>query len=291
MKLVRFGPPGAERPGIWLQPEGDAGDAAILDVRASVFDIADYDAHFFATNGLARLEALLQEERHTLVPSAGTRLGPPVARPGKIMCLGANYARHAAEFGHEVPREPMVFAKAPTAVTGPFDPIELPPDAQAVDSEVELGVVIGCTARAVSVNDALACVAGYTVVNDVTDRVTQRATGQWFRGKGCDTFCPMGPFLVTPDEIENPQDLRLYSAVNEDLLQDGHTGDMIFSIAQIIETLSATITLEPGDLIATGTPAGVGSAQEPPRFLEPGDTIEIGVQGLGAQISPVVRRT
>jgi 2-keto-4-pentenoate hydratase/2-oxohepta-3-ene-1,7-dioic acid hydratase in catechol pathway len=288
MKLVRFGEPGSERPGVWLEKTGEA--PVILDVRASVFDISDYDAHFFATGGLQRLNALLEEKRRTIVPAAGVRLGPPVARPGKIMCLGANYADHAAEFGADVPTEPIVFAKASTAVTGPFDPIELPAGADTVDAEVELGVVIGQMARQVASDDAMHFVAGYTVVNDVTDRVTQRAAGQWFRGKGCDTFCPMGPFLVTPDEIPDPANLRLYSALNEDLLQDGCTKDMIFGPARIIEVLSAAITLEPGDVIATGTPAGVGSAHEPPRVLKPGDTVEVGVEGVGVQISPVVRR-
>jgi 2,4-didehydro-3-deoxy-L-rhamnonate hydrolase len=282
MKLVRFGPPGEERPGVLLD---DA--PAILDVRAMAFDIEDYDPHFFSRSGIERLHALLRERRRKTVPAEGVRLGPPLARPGKIICLGKNYADHAAEFDAEIPERPILFAKAPTALCGANDAIVLPPGSKIVDSEVELAVVIGHTARRVSEAQAMSCVAGYTVLNDVTDREAQRADKQWFRAKSFDTFCPTGPWLVTPDELADPQSLHLYSKVNGQILQDSNTSHMIFRLPHLISYISAGITLEPGDLIATGTPGGIGSARKPPVLLRPGDTVELGVERVGVQTSRV----
>ncbi|TAN38670.1 MAG: FAA hydrolase family protein [Verrucomicrobia bacterium] len=288
MKLVRFGEHHNERPGVWLDNTPVPGQASIMDVRAMAFDIEDYNAHFFATHGLDRLRALLHESHLKLIPAAGIRLGPPIARPGKIVCLGKNYAAHAAEFDAEVPTTPIFFSKATTALNGPFDPIVLPRDAQHVDGEAELAVVIGRTTRRVTEADAPNMIAGYTILNDVTDRDAQRDGKQWFRGKSADTFGPLGPFLVTRDEISDPHHLRITQRVNSQTLQDDSTSQMIFKIPYLISFLSATITLEPGDVIATGTPAGIGSARTPPVLLRAGDIVEIAVENLGAQRSPVV---
>lgn len=288
MKLVRFGPRGNERPGVWLDDTPAPGQASILDVRAMTFDIADYDAHFFATFGVERVQALLHEAHPKLVPAAGVRFGPPVARPGKIVCLGKNYAAHAAEFDSAIPKTPIFFSKATTALNGPFDPIVLPRGSARVDGEAELALVIGRTARRVAAEHALDYVAGYTVFNDVTDRDAQREGQQWFRGKSADTFGPLGPFLVTRDEITDPHRLRVTQRVNGQTLQDDTTQQMLFKIPFLIEYFSAAITLEPGDIIATGTPAGIGSARQPPVLLRAGDVIEIAIENLGEQRSPVI---
>ncbi len=278
MKLIRFGPPNQERPGVLIEK-----DSKILDVRAMAFDIKDFNGHFFTHWGIRRVQALLKEPSLKTVPADGVRLGPPVARPGKIVCLGKNYADHAAEFDAEIPSSPILFSKAPTSLVGPFDPILLPCGANIVDGEVELAVVIGRTARGVQESDALQFVAGYTVLNDVTDREAQKEGRQWFRAKSADTFCPLGPYLVTPDEIRDPQNLRLYSKINGQTLQDNSTSKMIFKIAHLISFISSSITLEAGDILATGTPGGIGSAHKPPVLLRPGDTIEAGIEGLGRQ--------
>jgi len=289
MKLVRFGPHGRERPGVWIADAFGAGRHGILDVNAMAFDIADYDAHFFAHGGLRRLPALLAEPRRVVVPAEGVRFGPPIARPGKILALGKNYAEHAREFGGPPAEVPVVFSKAVTALTGPFDPIRLPPFSRRVDGEVELAVVIGRRARRLTEENAMEVVAGYCVLNDVTDRDAQRAGQQWFYGKSFDTFCPLGPWLVTAEEVPDPHALRLWSRLNGEPLQEGNTADMIAQIPRILAYISAGITLEPGDVIATGTPAGIGSARTPPRLLQPGDVLETGVEGLGAQRAVVER--
>jgi len=291
MKLVRFGPRGNERPGVWLADTPAPGQASVLDVRAMTFDIADYDAHFFATFGVERVRALLQEAHPKLVPAAGVRLGPPVARPGKIVCLGKNYAAHAAEFDSAIPKTPIFFSKATTALNGPFDPIVLPRGSAHVDGEAELALVIGRTARCVAAAHALEYVAGYTIFDDVTDRDAQREGQQWFRGKSADTFGPLGPFLVTRDEITDPHRLRVTQRVNGQTLQDDTTQQMLFQIPFLIEYFSAAITLEPGDIIATGTPAGIGSARQPPVLLRAGDIVEIAIENLGTQRSPVIAET
>lgn len=282
MKLVRFGEQGKERPGVWM------GKGRILDVRALAFHIEDYNGHFFANAGLGQLTRLLDDPGARFVDAADVRLGAPIARPSKIICVGANYADHAREFGHEVPREPILFSKATTAINGPYDPIVLPDGSQVVDSEAELAVVIGKNTSKVSRTDALEHVAGYTLLNDVTERVVQKSNGQWFRGKGFDTFCPIGPFLVTPDEMPDIDHLKLWQRHNGVMLQKGNTIDMMFKIPFLIEYISQGMTLLPGDVVSTGTPSGIGSAREPKVLMAAGDVIEIGAEGLGEQRSAVV---
>ncbi|HEY8239912.1 MAG TPA: fumarylacetoacetate hydrolase family protein [Kiritimatiellia bacterium] len=281
MKLCRYGEPGRERPGVFV-------DGKILDVRASVFDIEDFNAHFFTHWGTDRIRALRTEERLHWIDAAGTRLGSPVARPGKIIAIGKNYADHAAEFDAELPTRPILFGKATTALAGPHDPIALTPNCKRVDIEAELAVVIGRTARRVSEKNALAHVAGYTVMNDVTERDVQHQAKQWFHGKGFDGFAPLGPFLVTADDVPDPQQLRVRSSINGQVLQDANTRDMIFGVARLIAFISEDITLEPGDIISTGTPGGVGFARNPPILLQPGDRVEIAVDGIGVQKNAVV---
>lgn len=289
MKLIRFGAPGKERPGIWLEHAAPEAKPMLLDVCAMAFDVEDYNEHFFSHFGLERVANLLREPGRKLIPAEGVRLGPPVARPGKIICLGKNYAAHAQEFDAKIPDSPILFSKAASALSGPLDPIILPKGVTRVDGEVELAVVIGKTARRVAERDALDYVAGYTVLNDVTDREAQRAAGQWFRGKSPDTFCPLGPFLITRDEIPDPHRLQLTSSINGRMFQDGNTADLIFNIPFLIAFISATIMLLPGDVLATGTPAGIGSARTPPVFLKAGDRIECAVEGMGRQNNPVVK--
>lgn len=283
MKLIRFGPVGEEQPGLWLDDTPSPGRASILDVRAMAFDIEDYNAHFFATGGLQRLEGLLRERGRKLVNADRIRIGPPVARPSKIVCLGKNYADHAKEFDAEIPTTPVLFAKAPSAINGPFDPIVLPVGSRTCDVEVELAIVISKRARRVNEADALSHIAGFTVLNDVTDRDAQRESRQWFRGKGADTFCPLGPYLVTPDEAGDGSNLRLYSKINDALLQDSNTSHLIFPIPHLIAFISSSITLEPGDIISTGTPGGIGSAHKPPVLLHAGARVEIGIERVGVQ--------
>ncbi len=285
MKLVRFGEPGEERPGVWIE---ESGKAMILDVRASAFDIEDYSGHFFSFYGLERLEALLRERGRKLIHAKGVRIGPPIARPGKIVCLGANYAEHAKEFGAQVPTSPILFSKATTAIVGPHDPVVLPFRCGVVDGECELAVVIGRPASKVSAVDALEYVAGYTILNDITDRDAQKSGIQWFRGKSGDTFCPLGPWLVSRDEIANPQDLNLKLTLNGRVLQDDSSANMIFKIPDIIAFISASITLMPGDVIATGTPSGIGSRRNPPVVCQPGDTMEAVIEGLGRQCNKII---
>lgn len=281
MKLVRFGQPGEERPGLLLD------DGHILDVRAMAFDIYDYDSHFFETYGLQRVAALAREAGRRCISAHNIRLGPPIARPGKIICLGKNYADHAREFDAEIPTQPVLFNKATSAIIGPFDPVILPAGAETCDVEVELAVVIGRRMKRVGEEQALSYVAGYMILDDITDRVAQREGKQWFRGKSPDTFCPMGPWLVTADEIGDPQKLALRSRINDTILQDATTADMIFSVARVLAFISATITLEAGDVVATGTPGGIGSARTPPVLLHPGDVIELEITGLGRQRNEV----
>lgn len=290
MKLVRFGPPGQERPGVWIENAFPKmpGVPGLLDVRAMAFDIEDFNPQFFTHWGIERVRRMLEEPGRKLVPGLGMRLGPPIARPGQIVCIGKNYADHAKEMGGEAPPAPVLFAKAVATLNGPTDPIVIPPEAQAVDAEAELAVVIGTRARRVAEADALRFVAGYATFNDVTDRVAQKEAGQWFRGKSFDSFGPLGPFLVTADEIPDPQKLAVRQRLGGETLQDGNTAQMIFSVAQLIAYITRTMTLEPGDLIATGTPAGIGSARTPPRLIRAGDTVEVEVEGLGAQKNPAV---
>lgn len=278
MKLVRFGPPGLEKPGV-LDAEG-----RIRDLSEVVPDIGGLTLQ---PDALERLRAL---DPVTLpLVSAGARLGPCVAGTGKIMCIGLNYRDHAAETGQELPKEPLLFMKATSAINGPFDDVMIPRGAEAMDHEAELGVVVGRTAKYVSEADALDHVAGYCIVNDVSERVFQRQRGgQMTKGKSCDTFAPMGPWLVTPDEVPDPQALSIRLDVDGETRQDGTTADMVFSVAHILSYLSHFFTLRTGDVIATGTPAGVAGAMTPPQFLKPGQTVTIRIEGLGAQRSRFV---
>ena len=282
MKLVRFGEPGRERPGVWMN------DGRILDVRASAFHVKDYDAHFFERFGLAQLQSLLADPGAKFVEAKNVRLGPPIAPPAKILCVGANYAAHAKEFGAEPPERPILFAKATSAIVGPFDPILLPADPEAVvDAEAELAVVIGRTTRAVPRERALDAIAGYTVLNDVTDRTAQRTDGQWFRAKSADAFSPLGPFLVTPDEAPDFGAMRVWQRLDGETLQEASVPETTFDVPTLIAYASERMTLHPGDVISTGTPPGIGSAHEPPRLLRPGCIVEVGVDGIGAQRSEV----
>lgn len=273
MKLIRFGEPGDERPGVLWQGRR---------IDASGF-CSDYDRSFFETDGLARLrEWVATEADEAPVVSDEVRLGPPIRRPSKIICIGLNYSDHAAESEMEVPEEPVIFFKAPSALSGPNDDIVLPKGSTKTDWEVELAVVIGREASYVTESDALEYVAGYAVHNDVSERDYQLDRGgQWVKGKSCDTFAPLGPFLATPDEIGDVANLDLWLRVNGDEKQSGSTAQLIFDVPQLVSYLSQFMTLVPGDVISTGTPAGVGLGQSPPTFLSEGDVVELGIDGLG----------
>ncbi len=223
-------------------------------------------------------------------PLQEVRIMAPIVRPGKVICLGLNYRDHAVESGHAVPSEPVVFSKLTTSVIGPDQPIRIPQASDQIDYEVELAVVVGRRAKGLSATDAMSCVAGYTVLTDVSARDYQREKpgGQWTLAKSFDTFCPIGPGLVTPDEVSDPHRLRIECAVNGELLQSSNTAQMIFSVPEIIEYINRVVTLEPGDVVATGTPAGVGFARRPPRFLHAGDVVECTVQDVGTLVNPVV---
>jgi len=273
MKLVRYGTAGREKPGM-LDAQG-----VLRDLSQVVDDIAG-DA--LTNEGIRRMRALDPE---TLLKVGGTpRLGAPVARVGKIICVGLNYADHAAESGQPVPEQPVLFMKATSAIVGPFDEVVIPPGATKLDWEVELGVVIGDIARNVPRGTALDHVAGYLIVNDVSERAFQfDHGGQWVKGKSCDTFAPLGPWLVTRDQIPDPQNLAMWLSVNGHRYQDGNTRTMVFDVAVLVSHISRYMTLLPGDVISTGTPPGVGLGQKPPVYLKPGDVMELGIAGLGVQ--------
>jgi len=274
MKLVRYGQPGAERAGL-LDAQGTLRDVSMLLPDIGPEQLAPRTLQALAALDLARLPAV----------EGAVRLGCPVARIGKIVCVGLNYADHAAEAGLPAPAEPVLFMKATSALSGPTDPVRLPPGAQKVDWEVELGVVIGTRARGVSERAALQHVAGYVLANDVSERSYQMERGgQWDKGKGCDTFAPLGPWLVTADEVPDPHAIDLWLEVNGQRMQSGSTRDFIFGVPQVVSYISAFMTLEPGDVILTGTPAGVGLGRKPqPVFLQPGDVMRLGATGLGEQ--------
>ncbi len=278
MKLVRYGKPGKEKPGL-IDAEG-----RLRDLGAAVSDIGPDQ---LGDAALARLQKLKTE---TLPLVKGSpRMGCPVAGIGKFIAIGLNYADHAAEAGMPIPAEPIVFMKATSCIQGADDPIMLPKGSKKSDWEVELGVVIGRRARHVSQKEALAHVAGYCIVNDVSERAFQiERGGTWDKGKGCDTFGPIGPWLVTRDEIANPQRLDLWLDLNGRRMQTGNTRTMIFSVAKVISYVSQFMTLRPGDVITTGTPPGVGMGMKPPVFLKKGDVLTLGVQGLGTQRQQVV---
>ena len=282
MKLLRYGPPGHERPGLL-----DA-DGHVRDLSGYVDDLA---GDVLTEAGLSLLRKLDPGAlpRVPGIPQQDLRLGPCVGQVGKFICIGLNYADHAAESGLPVPQEPVVFAKWTSAICGPDDPIRIPRGSVKTDWEVELGVVIGEGGAYIDEADAMKHVAGYCVVNDVSEREWQLERGtQWDKGKGCDTFGPIGPWLVTADEIPDPQQLGLWLEVDGHRYQDGNTRTMVFSVAQIVSYLSRFMSLQPGDVISTGTPPGVGLGQKPPVFLKPGQTVRLGIAGLGVQTQRTV---
>ena len=273
MKLVRYGTAGTEKPGL-IDSNG-----ALRDLSSVVNDI---DAQVLGREGRARL-ASIDPQSLPLVPGE-PRYGAPVAHVSKFICVGLNYSEHAAETNAPTPEQPILFMKATSAIMGPNDDVIIPKGSVKTDWEVELGVVIGETARSVSVEDALAHVAGYVVVNDLSEREFQlEHGGQWVKGKSCDTFGPIGPWLVTTDEVPDPQQLGLRLEVNGHRYQNGNTRTMIFTVAQLVSYISRYMTLLPGDVISTGTPSGVGLGQKPPVYLRAGDIIELGIDGLGTQ--------
>lgn len=275
MKLIRFGEAGNEKPGVLL----DSGKR--IDV--SGFG-EDYTEAFFETDGLDRLKTWLSKEQDNCPEvSAVTRLGAPLVRPSKIVCIGLNYVSHAIETGAEVPKEPILFFKATSAIVGPNDDLIIPKGSEKTDWEVELAVVIGKKASYVSEEEALDYVAGYTLHNDYSERAFQiERAGQWVKGKSCDTFAPLGPFIATKDEIENPNNLNLWLKLNGEELQNSNTSDFVFNVQQVVSYISQFMTLLPGDIISTGTPFGVGLGFKPPRYLKPGDVVELGIEGLGS---------
>jgi 2,4-diketo-3-deoxy-L-fuconate hydrolase len=278
MKLVRYGAHGTEKPGLIDK------DGALRDLSEHVADIDPYAIH---PDSLARLAAI---DPSTLPKVEGQpRFGAPVSPVGKMICVGMNYARHAAETGQPVPEQPVLFMKATSAIMGPNDDVVIPRGSIRTDWEVELGVVIGQVARDVSVDEALAHVAGYIVINDLSEREFQlEHGGQWVKGKSCDTFGPLGPWLVTTDEVTDPQNLHLWLEVNGHRYQDSNTSDMVFHVAKLVSYISRYMTLMPGDVISTGTPSGVGLGLKPPTYLRPGDVIELGIDGLGRQRQQVL---
>ncbi len=275
MKLIRFGAVGNEKPGVQLE------DGTWLDV--SGFG-QDYNEDFFGGDGLARLETWLDANADGCPKvERTTRLGPPLCRPSKIVCIGLNYAKHAEESGMEIPKEPVLFFKATSALVGPNDDLTIPKGSEKTDWEVELAVVIGKKASYVAKEDAMAHIAGYVLHNDYSERAFQiEHSGQWVKGKSCDTFAPIGPFIATTHEIGDPHDLNLWLKVNGELLQDSNTSDFVFDIPTSISYISQFMTLLPGDIISTGTPFGVGLGFDPPRYLKPGDVVELGIDGLGS---------
>jgi len=282
MRLIRFGELGQERPGV--EVDGVRYDVSLL--------VGDYNAGFFSGGGLAKLRRDLDHEGVEQLARVGAdvRLGAPVVRPGKLVCVGLNYLDHAKEFGNRpAPEEPVLFMKSTSAVCGANDLLVRPPGAEKLDYEVELAVLIGCQTKEVSEEDAMQSVAGYLMANDVSERAFQKEhCGQWMKGKSYDGFAPLGPYLVTRDEIDDPHRLGLWTDVNGDHRQSGNTRDMIFSVPFLISYISRFMTLEPGDVILTGTPSGVAMGMDEPDFLKPGDVLECGIDGLGCSRREVV---
>lgn len=281
MKLIRFGKPENEKPGVQL-PDGQK-----IDVSAFC---SDYDETFFGTDGITRLQEWLSKHQDECPKiSDAARLGSPLARPSKIVCVGLNYAKHAQESGMEVPSEPVLFFKASSAVIGPFDDVVLPKNSKKSDWEVELAVVIGAKASYVSESNAMDHVAGYVLHNDISERAFQlERLGQWVKGKSCDTFAPLGPFLATADEISDPHNLNLWLKLNGTTMQDSSTSDLIFGIPKLVSYISEFMTLLPGDIISTGTPFGVGLGLDPQMYLKAGDEMELGIDGLGISKQKVI---
>ena len=281
MKLIRFGKQGEEKPGILLSNDEK------IDVSSFV---SDYDENFFGSGGLISLKDWLSENEASAPRlDDNVRIGPPIARPSKIICIGLNFKDHAAESGFDAPEEPLIFGKATSAICGPYDNIIIPRGSEQTDWEVELGVVIGKKTSYVDQDQALEHVGGYVLHNDVSERAFQKDRGgQWIKGKSADTFAPMGPFMATPDEIDNISDMRMWLNVNGENMQDGNTSNLIFSVDHVVCYLSQFMTLLPGDVISTGTPAGVGMGMNPEKYLKPGDVVELGIDGLGSSKQNVV---
>jgi 2,4-didehydro-3-deoxy-L-rhamnonate hydrolase len=274
VKLIRWGAAGKEWPGVILQ-DGSRVDSSGI--------VSDYGENFWSDGGIEKLQKWLSSDVATAprIPTA-TRLGPPISRPSKIICIGLNYRDHAAESSLEVPREPVIFMKATTSLVGPNDPVVIPRGAEKLDWEVELAVVIGKTASYVTKDRALEYVAGYALHNDYSERSFQlERGGQWVKGKSADTFAPLGPFLATRDEVPDAGHLALWLKVNDEYRQNGNTANMIFDVPTIVSYVSEFMTLLPGDVISTGTPAGVGLGMKPPQYLKAGDVVDLGIAGLG----------
>jgi 2,4-diketo-3-deoxy-L-fuconate hydrolase len=275
MKLIRYGQAGKENMGVIIN--GVKYDVSALG--------GDYNEQFFEDNGLARLEEFVKANQGKLIEIGDDeRLGSPIARPSKIVCIGLNYADHAHETGAPLPPEPVIFFKSTTALTGPYDDVTIPKNSVKTDWEVELAIVIGKKASYVEEAEAADYIAGYVLHNDLSEREFQlERNGTWDKGKGCDTFAPLGPFLATRDEIGDDNDLKLWLSVNGEMMQNGTTANFIFKIPLLISYVSQFMTLLPGDVISTGTPAGVGLGMKPPLYLQPGDVVELGIDGLGTQ--------
>ncbi|MFT3989062.1 fumarylacetoacetate hydrolase family protein [Aestuariivirga sp.] len=279
MKLLRYGPKGKEKPGLV------DGNGKIRDLSSIVPDIA---GEAISPKGLARLRKIKPESLPLV--RGNPRIGACIANPQKFIAIGLNYSDHAAESGLTVPPEPILFTKHVSCISGPNDVVTLPPKSKKSDWEVELGVIIGTKAKNIKKKDAMAHVAGYCTVNDLSEREFQiERSGQWTKGKSYDTFGPIGPWLVTTDEIKDPQKLKMWLDLNGERVQDGSTATMVYGVAHIVAYLSEFFTLMPGDIITTGTPPGVGMGMKPPRYLKPGDTMRIGIEGLGEQHQAVVR--
>ena len=281
MKLIRFGAVGNEKPGVQL-PNGTKVDVSSFG--------EDYTENFFGTNGIERLEEWLKinHDRCDIITD-DVRLGSPICRPSKLVCIGLNYAKHAAEAGMKIPNEPVLFFKSTTAIVGPYDDVIIPKGSEKTDWEVELAVVIGKKASYISKDEVMDHIAGYVLHNDVSERAFQiEKEGQWCKGKGCDTFAPLGPFLATKDEIQDPNNLHLWLKLNGEMMQDSSTSDFIFNIEESISYISQFMTLLPGDVISTGTPFGVGLGLTPPLYLKPGDVMELGIEGLGVSKQNVI---
>ena len=278
MKLLRYGPPGAEKPGLIDK------DGAIRDLSGVVPDIA---GETLLPDAMARIQGL--DPASLPAVEGEPRLGPCVGGVGKFVCIGLNYTDHAKEAGMPIPEEPVLFMKATSAIAGPDDPVAIPRGATKTDWEVELGLVIGKPAKYADEAEALSHVAGYCVINDVSEREHQlERSGQWVKGKSADGFGPIGPWLVTPDEVPDPQDLNLWLEVNGQRFQDGTTATMIFGVAHLVSYVSRFMSLQSGDVISTGTPPGVGHGRKPPVYLKPGDVVRLGIDGLGVQRQEIV---
>ena len=277
MKLVRFGEKGKEKPGLWK-------DGNIVDLKKIFPEIPDIGEVFFRENWPEKI-AEINDPGQALKD----RIGCPIHAPSKIICLGKNYAEHAKEGGFENPEKPLIFCKTPNAFNGPFDPIIIPQSSGQIDWEVELAIIIAKEGKRISKAEALDYIAGFTVMNDVSGREAQFSDSQWFRGKSFDGFAPVGPFIVTPDEMGDVNNLRLTAKVDGKIMQDGNTRDMIFDVSTIIEDISEDITLIPGDIISTGTPAGVGIFRDPPVVLKPGNVVECYIENIGTIVNKVIR--